>query len=119
MFLLVLLFSPSFGMHRLVCSSLFVTSMIDASEYGFLICRERLLPLADIITPNVKEASALLGGVRIQTVAEMRAAAKSLHQMGPRFLFSLVPPQTYLQVSSFLDLIAMWSWLFRSITCDV
>ncbi|KAH0911655.1 hypothetical protein HID58_034976 [Brassica napus] len=50
------------------------------------IFRERLLPLADIITPNVKEASALLGGVRIQTVAEMRSAAKSLHQMGPRFV---------------------------------
>ncbi|CAN6880979.1 unnamed protein product [Brassica oleracea] len=50
------------------------------------IFRERLLPVADIITPNVKEASALLGGVRIQTVAEMRSAAKSLHQMGPRFV---------------------------------
>ncbi|KAF8104977.1 hypothetical protein N665_0165s0062 [Sinapis alba] len=50
------------------------------------IFRERLLPVADIITPNVKEASALLGGVPIQTVAEMRSAAKSLHEMGPRFV---------------------------------
>jgi hydroxymethylpyrimidine kinase/phosphomethylpyrimidine kinase/thiamine-phosphate diphosphorylase len=53
-------------------------------------CRERLLPIADIITPNVKEASALLDGFRIETVAEMRSAAKSLHEMGPRFLFSAV-----------------------------
>lgn len=56
----------------------------------FLFCRERLLPVADIITPNVKEASALLGGVPIQTLAEMRSAAKSLHEMGPRFPFSLI-----------------------------
>jgi hydroxymethylpyrimidine kinase/phosphomethylpyrimidine kinase/thiamine-phosphate diphosphorylase len=54
------------------------------------IFRERLLPIADIITPNVKEASALLDGFRIETVAEMRSAAKSLHEMGPRFLFSAV-----------------------------
>ncbi|KAG7598008.1 Pyridoxamine kinase/Phosphomethylpyrimidine kinase [Arabidopsis suecica] len=50
------------------------------------IFRERLLPIADIITPNVKEASALLGGFRIETVADMRSAAKSLHEMGPRFV---------------------------------
>ncbi|XP_010477573.1 PREDICTED: thiamine biosynthetic bifunctional enzyme TH1, chloroplastic [Camelina sativa] len=50
------------------------------------IFRERLLPIADIITPNVKEASALLGGVKIETVAEMRSAAKLLHDMGPRFV---------------------------------
>ncbi|CAN8312993.1 unnamed protein product [Cochlearia groenlandica] len=51
------------------------------------IFRERLLPMADIITPNIKEASALLGdGVRIETVAEMRSAAKLLHGMGPRFV---------------------------------
>ncbi|EOA38003.1 hypothetical protein CARUB_v10009472mg [Capsella rubella] len=49
-------------------------------------CRERLLPIADIITPNVKEASALLGGAQIKTVAEMRSAAKLLHEMGPRFV---------------------------------
>ncbi|XP_023645275.1 thiamine biosynthetic bifunctional enzyme TH1, chloroplastic isoform X2 [Capsella rubella] len=50
------------------------------------IFRERLLPIADIITPNVKEASALLGGAQIKTVAEMRSAAKLLHEMGPRFV---------------------------------
>uniref|UniRef100_A0A1J3CYI1 Thiamine biosynthetic bifunctional enzyme TH1, chloroplastic n=1 Tax=Noccaea caerulescens TaxID=107243 RepID=A0A1J3CYI1_NOCCA len=50
------------------------------------IFRERLLPIADIITPNVKEASALLGGVQIETVEEMRSAAKLLHEMGPRFV---------------------------------
>nr|GEU97894.1 thiamine biosynthetic bifunctional enzyme TH1, chloroplastic isoform X1 [Tanacetum cinerariifolium] len=43
-----------------------------------------LLPMADIVTPNLKEASALLGGLQLETVTDMRTAAKSLHDMGPR-----------------------------------
>lgn len=46
--------------------------------------RENLLPMADIVTPNVKEASALLGGMQVVTVADMCSAAKLLHNLGPR-----------------------------------
>ncbi|KAJ9158921.1 hypothetical protein P3X46_024464 [Hevea brasiliensis] len=46
--------------------------------------REELLPLADIVTPNIKEASALLGGMPLETVADMCSAAKLLHAIGPR-----------------------------------
>ncbi|KAI3675924.1 hypothetical protein L1987_85520 [Smallanthus sonchifolius] len=46
--------------------------------------RQDLLPMADIVTPNIKEASALLGGLQLETVTDMRSAAKSLHDMGPR-----------------------------------
>ncbi|KAK1440353.1 hypothetical protein QVD17_06178 [Tagetes erecta] len=46
--------------------------------------RQDLFPLADIVTPNLKEASALLGGLQLETVTDMRSAAKSLHDMGPR-----------------------------------
>ncbi|KAL4654792.1 hypothetical protein ACB092_01G405400 [Castanea dentata] len=46
--------------------------------------REQLLPIADIVTPNLKEASALLGGQQLETVADMCSAAKLLHDMGPR-----------------------------------
>ncbi|XP_038680651.1 thiamine biosynthetic bifunctional enzyme TH1, chloroplastic isoform X2 [Tripterygium wilfordii] len=46
--------------------------------------REKLLPIADLVTPNLKEASALLGGMHLQTIADMCAAAKLLHKMGPR-----------------------------------
>jgi hydroxymethylpyrimidine kinase/phosphomethylpyrimidine kinase/thiamine-phosphate diphosphorylase len=49
-------------------------------------CREDLLPMADIITPNLKEASALLGGQQLETVSDMRSAAKLLHDMGPRLV---------------------------------
>lgn len=79
--------------------------MLSSYDYGFIFGRERLLPIADIITPNVKEASALLGGVEIETVEEMRSAAKLLHEMGPRFpIFSPF-------LSSFYGLIAMCSCL--------
>ncbi|CAL8998120.1 unnamed protein product [Prunus brigantina] len=46
--------------------------------------REELLPMAHIITPNLKEASALLDGMKIKTVSDMRSAAKLLHDMGAR-----------------------------------
>nr|XP_043619356.1 thiamine biosynthetic bifunctional enzyme TH1, chloroplastic isoform X2 [Erigeron canadensis] len=46
--------------------------------------RKDLLPMADIVTPNLKEASALLGGWQLETVSDMRTAAKSLHDLGPR-----------------------------------
>lgn len=45
--------------------------------------------MADIVTPNVKEASALLGGVQLETVTDMCSAAKSLYAMGPRLVNSL------------------------------
>ncbi|KAK1322926.1 hypothetical protein QJS10_CPA02g00730 [Acorus calamus] len=46
--------------------------------------REELLPMADIVTPNLKEASALLGGISLKTIADMQSAAKSIHTLGPR-----------------------------------
>lgn len=40
--------------------------------------------MADIVTPNLKEASALLGGFQLETIADMHSAAKRIHNMGPR-----------------------------------
>ncbi|XP_019426093.1 PREDICTED: thiamine biosynthetic bifunctional enzyme TH1, chloroplastic isoform X1 [Lupinus angustifolius] len=46
--------------------------------------REELLPMADIVTPNIKEASALLNNVPLKSVSDMRNAAKLIHELGPR-----------------------------------
>jgi hydroxymethylpyrimidine kinase/phosphomethylpyrimidine kinase len=45
--------------------------------------RRRLLPLAAIITPNLPEAEVLLNR-SITTLDERRAAARDLHELGPR-----------------------------------
>jgi len=42
---------------------------------------ERLIPLADILTPNVDEA-AMITGMKVQELEEMKAAAAKLHEMG-------------------------------------
>ena len=46
---------------------------------------EHLLPLADLVTPNLEEA-ALLAGEPIPGVPEMSAAAQSIHALGPRWV---------------------------------
>lgn len=45
--------------------------------------RERLLPLATVVTPNLPETEALIGRP-VRTLAQMREAARALHAMGPR-----------------------------------
>lgn len=55
------------------------TELLDTSGIKLLI--ERLIPLADAITPNVDEA-AVLTGLKVTDLEEMRAAAAKLHQMG-------------------------------------
>jgi len=53
--------------------------LLDAGGTRLLI--EKLIPLADVITPNVDEA-AVLTGLKVTDLDEMRAAAAKLHQMG-------------------------------------
>ena len=45
--------------------------------------RERLLPLAELVTPNLPEAEALLGR-SVRTLEAMTQAARDLHDLGPR-----------------------------------
>ncbi|HIK44333.1 MAG TPA: bifunctional hydroxymethylpyrimidine kinase/phosphomethylpyrimidine kinase [Leptolyngbyaceae cyanobacterium M65_K2018_010] len=44
---------------------------------------EALLPQADILTPNRYEAQ-LLTGLTLETLADMEAAARKIHQLGPK-----------------------------------
>ncbi|KAA8536560.1 hypothetical protein F0562_029038 [Nyssa sinensis] len=90
---------PSIGIVKVLHQSLkefpvraFVVDPVMVSTSGDILAgpsilagfREELLHMADIVTPNLKEASALLGGMQLETVGDMRSAAKSIHDMGPR-----------------------------------
>jgi hydroxymethylpyrimidine/phosphomethylpyrimidine kinase len=48
---------------------------------GIRLLREKLLPLATVVTPNVDEA-AVLSGLEVTNLEQMRAAALRLHAMG-------------------------------------
>ena len=50
---------------------------------GVEVLKNRLLPLADVITPNVEEA-AILTGLTVEDVAGMRAAGERMQEMGSR-----------------------------------
>ncbi len=53
--------------------------LLDSAGIKVLI--ERLIPLADVVTPNAEEACALTG-IKIKDVDDMKAAAAKLHDMG-------------------------------------
>jgi hydroxymethylpyrimidine/phosphomethylpyrimidine kinase len=53
--------------------------LLDAPGIKLLI--EKLIPIADVITPNVDEA-AVLTGLKVTDLDQMRAAVAKLHQMG-------------------------------------
>ena len=55
-------------------------SLLDSDAVGTL--RDRLLPLAHLITPNIPEAEALLEQP-ISTIDDMKAAAQKLKALGP------------------------------------
>uniref|UniRef100_A0A0E0BPZ7 Uncharacterized protein n=1 Tax=Oryza glumipatula TaxID=40148 RepID=A0A0E0BPZ7_9ORYZ len=90
---------PSIGVVRVLCESLkkfavkalvvdpvmVSTSGDTLSESSTLsVYRDELFAMADIVTPNVKEASRLLGGVSLRTVSDMRNAAESIYKFGPK-----------------------------------
>lgn len=58
-------------------------NLLQPEAQGALI--EHLLPLATVLTPNHHEAQALTQQ-SIQSVEDMRNAAKTLHAMGPRYV---------------------------------
>lgn len=55
--------------------------LLDAAGTKVLI--ERLIPLADVITPNTDEAAAITG-LKVEDLEGMKAAAAKLHEMGAR-----------------------------------
>src|SRR5208282_4437476 len=55
--------------------------LLDAAGTRLLL--ERLVPLAEVVTPNLDEASALTG-LAVTNLDQMRAAAVQLHRLGAR-----------------------------------
>jgi hydroxymethylpyrimidine/phosphomethylpyrimidine kinase len=53
--------------------------LLDSAGTRVLI--ERLIPLADVVTPNVDEAAAITG-LKVTELDEMKAASAKLHEMG-------------------------------------
>ena len=49
------------------------------------VMRERLFPLATVVTPNLDEATVLCER-KIRTLEEMQEAARTIHAMGPRYV---------------------------------
>ena len=75
------------GLTNLVVDPVMVAKSGDhlLAEDAVHALRTRLLPLALVITPNVPEAETLVGGP-IETVDDMKAAARRLHTLGPRWV---------------------------------
>jgi hydroxymethylpyrimidine/phosphomethylpyrimidine kinase len=53
--------------------------LLDVAGTRVLI--ERLIPLADVVTPNLDEAAAITG-IKVEELDEMKAASAKLHEMG-------------------------------------
>ena len=72
------------GFERLVIDPVLKAStgrdLMDVSAIGLL--KERLLPLASVITPNLEEAGAL-SGIKVENIMDMENAAKDIRRLGP------------------------------------
>jgi hydroxymethylpyrimidine/phosphomethylpyrimidine kinase len=76
------------GVRRLVVDPVMVSKSGHhlLSPDAVATLKREVLPLAEIITPNLPEAEVLLGGQPIRTLADMRVAARALHQLGSRIV---------------------------------
>lgn len=65
--------------------------MISKSGYSLLkpdaikALKERPIPLAAVITPNIPEAE-VLSEISIQSISDMKQAARIIHKMGPKYV---------------------------------
>jgi len=71
---------PCVVLDTIIRSSSGATLLDDA---GVTVVADRLLPLASVVTPNAQEA-AVLTGVEVDSVEEMKQAAQQLKEMGAK-----------------------------------
>ncbi|MUK89777.1 bifunctional hydroxymethylpyrimidine kinase/phosphomethylpyrimidine kinase [Ornithinibacillus sp. L9] len=53
-------------------------------DHAISLLKERLIPVATLITPNMPEASLLLNGRSLDDVDDLKQAAVDLYQLGPK-----------------------------------
>lgn len=56
------------------------------ADDAIAVLKESLIPLATVITPNLHEAAKLLNKPFIQSLEEMKQAAKDLHRLGSKYV---------------------------------
>ena len=78
---------PLYRLERLVVDPVMVAKSGDRllDEDAVEALRTLLLPLALVVTPNLPEASVLLGRP-VEVERDMAAAARDLHALGPRYV---------------------------------
>ena len=76
------------GIEHLVVDPVFVSKHRDhlLAPDAVTALVDRLLPLAEVVTPNLYEAQGLVGGAEITSATGMREAALALHAKGPRYV---------------------------------
>lgn len=77
-----------YGLRQVVIDPVMVSTSGHALACNevMVAMREHLFPLATVVTPNIPEAMALLGGRPIASIADMELAAAELHKLGPRYV---------------------------------
>jgi hydroxymethylpyrimidine/phosphomethylpyrimidine kinase len=73
------------GIDKLVVDPVFVSKHRDKllADEAVSALKTRLFPLATVITPNLYEAGGLVG-YEVETLDDMKRAARDLHALGPR-----------------------------------
>jgi hydroxymethylpyrimidine/phosphomethylpyrimidine kinase len=73
------------GIARLVVDPVFISKHRDAllAESAVDALKTRLLPLAEIVTPNLFEAGGLVGA-DVSSLEDMEEAARAIHRLGAR-----------------------------------
>lgn len=74
------------GLHPLVVDPVMIATSGDTliSDDAIVELRRELLPLADLVTPNLPEAARLLGRPVARDEAEARRQAEALRDLGPK-----------------------------------
>jgi hydroxymethylpyrimidine/phosphomethylpyrimidine kinase len=78
----------AFEIRKLVVDPVSVSKHGDRllAEDAVEAVRTALLPLAEVVTPNLHEAAVLARAGELTTTADMREAARAIHALGPRWV---------------------------------